>query len=56
MGELLHCIFGGIPKSVLIMFPTVRLAAVDVNAEEPDWEILVKEVILGRVVLVVRGV
>lgn len=42
--------------SILIMFPTARVAAVDVNVEEPDWELMVKGGIPGSLELVVRGV
>lgn len=54
MGELLHCIFGGIPRSFLIMFPTARVAAVDV--EEPGWENIGKDGIHCNLELVVKEV
>lgn len=36
------------------MFPADRVAAVDVDVEEPGWEIIVKEVIPWSWGLVVR--
>lgn len=53
-GKLLDNIFEGIPRSFLIMFPTVRVGAVDVDVEELCWEIMVTEGIPWSRELVVK--
>lgn len=52
---MLDSIFGGIPRSLLTMFPAVRAAAVD-DVEEPGWETIVKEGIPWSRELVLREV
>lgn len=53
---MLDSIFAGIPRSFLIMFPADRVAAVDVDVEEPGWEIMVREGRPWSCELVVREV